>query len=212
MARNVTRKRKPARRKATAARKSPPARKSSAPGTRGARRPAARTKRVSAATKGRAAKKVSPVPKGYHTLNAHLWVKEAERALDFYREALGAQVRAVMRGPGGRGVMHAALRVGDSTIMLADEWPGMHERAPQTAGATTAALYVYVPNADALFARAVKAGAEVMMPVADMFWGDRMGKLKDPFGHVWSVATRKEELSEAEIGRRSAAYFASLKQ
>jgi uncharacterized glyoxalase superfamily protein PhnB len=155
------------------------------------------------------AKKVSPVPKGYRTVNAHLWVKEGKNAVAFYERALGAEVLTLKHGPGGQGVIHAALRIGDSVVMLADEWPGNHERAPATAGGTTASLYLYVPDADALFERAVKASAEVMSPMMDAFWGDRMGKVKDPYGHVWSLSTRKENLSDEEIDRRGAAWFAS---
>lgn len=165
-----------------------------------------------ALVKKAARKRVSPVPAQYHNVNAHLWVKNADEALGFYKKALGVKVLGVMRGPGGQGVMHAEMRLGDTLVMLADEWPDMHERSPAASRGTTASLYCYVPNCDALFKRALRAGAKEMMPMADQFWGDRMGKFEDPFGHVWSIATRKEEPTVKEVVRRQEAFFASMRE
>lgn len=178
-----------------------------APAKRGAMKKMARKP---AAKKVAARKRVAPVPARYRTVNTHLWVKDVDSALTFYAKALGAKVGPVMRGPGGKGVMHAEMRIGDTLIMLADEWPGIHERSPETAQATTASLYCYVANCDALFSRAVRAGGKEVMPMADMFWGDRMGKLQDPFGHVWSIATHKEDPTPKEVMKRQEQWFASM--
>jgi len=180
-----------------------------------AKKPAAR-KRSSPRTVKKSAlkkstrKRVPAVPARYRTVNAHLWVKNTDEALAYYAKGLGAKVVAVMRGPGGKGVMHAEMRVGDTVVMLADEWPGIHERAPASAQATTASLYCYVPNCDTAYSRAIQAGGKEIFPLADMFWGDRMGKFQDPFGHVWTIATHKEDPTPKEIARRQEHWFASM--
>lgn len=141
-----------------------------------------------------------PIPDGYHSLTPYLTVRDAARAIEFYKQAFGATERGVMKGPDGK-VMHAELMIGDSIVMLADEYPDMGVVSPQTVGGSGSGLHIYVENVDSSFERAVKAGANVEMPVADMFWGDRYGKLKDPFGHRWSIATHTADLSMEEMDK-----------
>ncbi len=141
---------------------------------------------------------VKPVPDGYHTLTPFLTVRDAARAIEFYKQAFGAVERGVMKGPDGK-VMHAELKIGDSIIMLSDEFPEFGTLSPQSTGGSPMGLHIYVDGVDAAFDRAVKAGAEVEMPVMDQFWGDRYGKLKDPFGHKWSIATHTKDLSMDEM-------------
>jgi PhnB protein len=143
---------------------------------------------------------VQAVPKGYHTLTPYLTVRDAARAIEFYKQAFGAKEKGVMKGPDGK-VMHAELVIGDSIVMLADEFPEFGSLSPQTTGGTGSGLHIYVENVDAAFDQAVKAGARAEMPVADMFWGDRYGKLVDPFGHKWSIATHTADLSMEEMKR-----------
>ena len=143
---------------------------------------------------------VKPVPEGYHTITPHLIVRDAARAIEFYKQAFGAKERGVMKGPDGK-VMHAEMQIGDSIVMLADEMPEFGSRSPQSIGGSPTGLHIYTDNVDAAFDRAVKAGAQVEMPVMEQFWGDRYGKLKDPFGHSWSVATHVKDLSAEEMKR-----------
>jgi PhnB protein len=141
---------------------------------------------------------VKPIPDGYHTLTPFLTVRDAARAIEFYKAAFGAQERGVMKGPDGK-IMHAELKIGDSIIMLSDEFPEYGALSPLSTGGVGLGLHIYVDGVDAAFDRAVKAGAEVEMPVMDQFWGDRYGKLKDPFGHKWSIATHTKDLSMDEM-------------
>jgi PhnB protein len=151
-----------------------------------------------------------PVPDGFNTVNVYLVVKDARAALDFYQKAFGAEKVTHMAGPGGKGTMHAEMRIGNSTIMLTDENPQWGMKSPKTLGGSPASVHIYTPNADAMFERAVTAGCEATMPIMDAFWGDRYGKVKDPFGHEWGIATHKEDLSEQEIGKRAAKWFAEM--
>ena len=144
---------------------------------------------------------VKPIPEGYHSVTPYLMVHDAARALDFYRRAFGAAEVVRMDGPGGK-VMHAEIRIGDSFVMLADEQPGAISKSPQALGATTSGLVVYVEDADEQFGKAVAAGATVNRPMADQFYGDRSGTVTDPFGHVWTVATHKEDVTPDEMRRR----------
>ena len=141
---------------------------------------------------------VQPIPKGYHTITPFMTVRDAARAIEFYKQAFGAKERGVMKGPEGK-VMHAELVIGDSIIMLADEFPDFGSLSPQSIGGSGTGLHIYIEDVDSAFDRAVKAGATVEMPVADMFWGDRYGKLRDPFGHKWSIGTHKADLSMEEM-------------
>jgi PhnB protein len=153
-----------------------------------------------------------PVPEGMHTVTTHLWFNgNGSEAVEFYQKAFGAELAGpVATGPGGKGVMHALLKLGDSHIMVADTWPGSWEQGPQ--GSATAGLWVYVDDCDALFARAVEAGCESIMAPMDAFWGDRMGKVKDPFGHGWAIATSQWVLTPEEIQQRFQEWMASMQQ
>jgi len=142
-----------------------------------------------------------PIPQGYHSATPYLTLNDAARAIEFYKRAFGAQEVMRMDGPDGK-IGHAELKIGDSIIMLGDEMPGMGNRSPQSLGGTTSGILLYVENADTVFKQAVSAGAQVEAPLADMFWGDRYGRLKDPFGHSWSVATHKEDVAPAEMSKR----------
>jgi PhnB protein len=141
---------------------------------------------------------VEAIPKGYHTLTPYMTVRDAARAIEFYKQAFGAVEKGVMKGPDGK-IMHAELRIGDSIFMLADEFPQFGSMSPLSTGGSGMGLHIYVEDVDSAFDRAVKAGATVDMPVMDMFWGDRYGKLADPFGHKWSIATHKADLSMEEM-------------
>ena len=141
---------------------------------------------------------VPAIPKGYHTITPYMTVRDAARAIEFYKQAFGAKEKGVMKGPDGK-VMHAELVIGDSIIMLADEFPEFGSLSPQSTGGSGTGLHIYIEDVDSAFDRAVKAGATVEMPVADMFWGDRYGKLRDPFGHKWSIGTHKADLSMEEM-------------
>jgi PhnB protein len=143
---------------------------------------------------------VKPIPEGYHTLTPFLTVRDAVRAIEFYKEAFGAKERGIMKSPDGK-VMHAELMIGDSIIMLSDEWPEFGALSPLSSGGAGMGLHIYVDGVDAAFDRAVKAGAQIEMPVTDQFWGDRYGKLKDPFGHKWSIATHTKDMSSDEMKR-----------
>jgi PhnB protein len=146
---------------------------------------------------------VKPIPDGYHSVTPYLIVKGGVRAIEFYKTAFGATELARMMQPDGR-VGHAEIKIGDSPVMLADEFPEMGQRSPQTIGGTPVSLMIYVPDVDAVVARAVAAGAELTRPVADQFYGDRTGGVTDPFGHAWFIATHKEDLSMEELQRRAA--------
>lgn len=151
---------------------------------------------------------VRKVPGGYHTLTPYLVVKGAAEAIEFYKKAFGAEELMRLPGPDGRTIMHAELRMGDSRLMLTDECPEMGSRSPLGLGATASSILIYSHDVDALFKRAVGAGAASIMAPQDMFWGDRWCLLKDPFGHDWQIATHEEDLTPEEIRRRAAAHFA----
>jgi uncharacterized glyoxalase superfamily protein PhnB len=148
-----------------------------------------------------------PIPEGFHTMAPHIIVRGAAQAIDYYKKAFGAEEVMRMPGPDGKTVMHAELKIGDSMLMVCDEFPDMGCKGPQSIGGTPVTLHLYVPDVDAAFQRAIKAGAQVTMPVTDMFWGDRYGKLKDPFGHEWSVATHKIDVTPEECAKAAASAF-----
>ena len=145
-------------------------------------------------------------PDGYHTATPYLIVRDGARAIEFYQQAFGAVEIMRFRAPGGK-IGHAEFKIGDSPIMLADEWPECDARSPQTIGGTPVGLLLYVEDCDAVFDRAVAAGAKVFMPVKDQFYGDRSGTVIDPFGHKWTIATHKEDIPLEEMQRRAAAMF-----
>ena len=154
---------------------------------------------------------VNPIPTGYHTVTPALVVRNGKQALEFYKQAFGANVLGAMYMPDGK-LMHAEIQIGDSRIMLGEESPEMGAVSPQTLGGTPVALNIYTEDCDALFKRAIGAGATAKMPPADMFWGDRYGKVGDPFGHGWGILTRKENVSEADMGRRAQEWMSSMKK
>ena len=149
------------------------------------------------------------IPDGYHTLTPYMTVRDAARAIEFYKQAFGAQERGVMKGPDGK-VMHAELRIGDSILMLGDEQPQFGALSPQSTGGAGMGLHIYTEDVDSAFDRAVKAGATVEMPVTDMFWGDRYGKLVDPYGQKWSIATHKRDVSREEMEEAQKAFMQQM--
>jgi PhnB protein len=148
---------------------------------------------------------VKPIPDGFHTVTPYLIIKGAARAIDFYKKALGAEELFRMALDDGQ-IGHAEIKIGDSPIMLADEHPEMGYRAPHSIGGTPVSIVLYVPDVDARFKKAIAAGAESLRPVQDQFYGDRSGTLVDPFGHVWTIATHKEDVAPDELERRAEAF------
>lgn len=143
--------------------------------------------------------KPKPIPDGMHTVTPHLICAGAADAIEFYKKAFGAQELVRLPGPDGK-LMHACIRIGDSAIMMADEFPSCGEsKSPKSLQGTPVVLHLYVADADAFAKRAVDAGARLVMPVTDMFWGDRYGQVEDPFGHRWSIATHVRDLTIDEI-------------
>jgi len=154
------------------------------------------------------AMKVKSVPEGFTTLTAHIVVKGAAKALEFYKKAFGAEEIARMEMPGGS-IGHAEMQIGNARFMLCDEFTGYEgPMAPSSLKGTTLSLHLYLDNVDAAFKRAVDAGARSLMPPADMFWGDRYSKVVDPFGHVWGIATHIKDVSPAECAEAAKAFFA----
>ena len=152
---------------------------------------------------------VKAVPQGFHTLTPHLVVRNADQAIEFYKKAFGAEVIGdVARMPNGK-VMHALLRIGDSNLMLNDEMPEMGAMAPAS-GSSPVTIHIYTPDVDAAFNRATSAGAQVKMPLADQFWGDRYGVVTDPSGHQWSIAAHVKDLSPDEIQRNMKETMANM--
>jgi PhnB protein len=149
-------------------------------------------------------------PDGYHAITPYLICHDATKAIEFYKAAFGATELMRMPAPGGK-IGHAELKIGDSPIMLADEAPQMGYRSPKSIGSTPVSLLLYVENVDGVVERAVSLGAQLQKPVEDQFYGDRMGTVVDPFGHVWSVATHKEDVSMEEMSRRAAKLHGSDK-
>ena len=152
---------------------------------------------------------VKAIPDGYHTVTPVLTVRNGVKAVEFYKRAFGAREVFRMDGPDGK-LMHAELKIGDSTIMLGEENPQWGCQSPESLKGTPVSLYLYVPDADAAFAQATAAGAKALKPVDDMFWGDRQGEVTDPFGHRWSLATHKEDLTPEQISQRAQEFFAGL--
>ena len=144
---------------------------------------------------------VSPIPDGYHSITPYLIVKEAAKAIDFYKRAMGATEVLVLDGPGGT-IMHAEIKIGDSHVMLADEFPDMNILAPQNPGNCGVGICLYVPNVDEAVATAIDAGCQVQRPLEDQFYGDRSATLEDPFGHRWTISTHIEDVSHDEIRER----------
>lgn len=155
------------------------------------------------------ANKPKAIPEGTHTITAHLSIRGAGAAIEFYQKAFGAQVLGVNKTPDGK-VMHATLKIGDSRLMLADEFPGMGTPSPQALGGSPVVLNVYVEDVDSLWNRAIAAGAKVTMPLDNQFWGDRYGQIVDPFGQSWALGSHVEDVAPEEMERRAKAIFAQF--
>lgn len=147
---------------------------------------------------------VKPIPEGYHSVTPYLVVKGAAKAIEFYKQAFGATETLRMPHPDGR-IAHAELKIGDSTIMLADEFPERNIRGPESLGGSPVMIHLYIGDVDGVARRAVALGAKEIRPVQNQFYGDRSGMFSDPFGHQWNISTHVEDLSPEEIGKRAAA-------
>jgi PhnB protein len=154
---------------------------------------------------------VKPIPEGFHTATPTLVVKNAAQAIDYYKKVFGAEELMRMPSPDGK-ISHAEIKVGDSKIFLSDEFPQHGGKSPQTLGGFTGGIYLYVPDVDKVFDKAIAAGGKSAMPVTDMFWGDRHGNFIDPFGHSWGVSTHTEDLSQEEMEKRAQAFYAEMEQ
>lgn len=152
---------------------------------------------------------VKPIPEGYNTLTPYLAVEDAERAIEFYKDAFGADEILRMPGPDGK-IAHAELQFGDSKLMLSDPFPQSNVRPPSERGGPTASIFMYCEDVDAMFEQGKRAGATVVMELENMFWGDRFGTLVDPFGQVWSLSQHVEDLSPEQIAERSKAAMAEM--
>jgi PhnB protein len=152
---------------------------------------------------------VKPIPEGFHTLTPYLAVENAADAIEYYKQAFGAEEKFRMEAPGGK-IGHAELQIGDSLVMLSDPFPQSSTKAPSELGATTSSVFMYVEDVDAVVKQAVDAGATVTMEVADQFWGDRFGTITDPFGHMWSIATHIEDVPPQEMAERAKAAMAAM--
>jgi PhnB protein len=147
------------------------------------------------------------IPDGFHSINSYLVVRNAPKAIEFYKKAFNAEERFRMQGPDGNTIMHADLKLGDSVFMLTEESAEMKALSPESVGGSPVSMYVYVNDVDAIFNQAVSEGATVLKPVTDQFYGDRSGYLRDPFGHLWSIATHKKDLSPDELRKAGQAIF-----
>jgi PhnB protein len=152
---------------------------------------------------------VKPVPEGYNTVTPYLAVDDASAAIEYYKKAFGAKERVRMDTPDGK-IGHAEVEIGDSLVMLSDPFPQATTRPPAELGGTSASVFLYVDDVDAVVRRAVDAGATVTMDVADQFWGDRFGSIRDPFGHIWSIATHVEDVSPEEMAERAKQAMAAM--
>ena len=152
---------------------------------------------------------VNPIPAGYHSATPYLIVKGAARALAYYKKAFGAKERVRMEAPDGK-IGHAELEIGDSLVMLSDPFPQASTTPPKELGGTSAGVFLYVEDVDAVVKQAVDAGATVAMEVSDQFWGDRFGSVTDPFGHLWSIATHVEDVPPEEMAERAKEAMAAM--
>ncbi len=153
---------------------------------------------------------VKAVPAGRHTATPALIIRGAAEAIEFYKAAFGAVEVSRFTAPDGKGIMHAEIKIGDSSIMLCDEFPNCGGMSPTTAGGSTGSVYLYLDDVDSVYHKAVSAGAKGDMPPVNMFWGDRFGKVTDPFGHSWSLATHLEDLTHDEVARRGQEFMARM--
>jgi PhnB protein len=152
-----------------------------------------------------------PIPDGFYTITPQITVSDGVKAIEFYKRAFDAHEIGRFMTPDGKSVMHAQLKIGNSMLMLGGEHPPQC-LSPKSRGGTSVSLYLYLENADAAFDRAVKAGCTVKMPMSDQFWGDRFGQVEDPFGHQWSFATHKQDLTQDQIAEKARAFFAKMEK
>jgi len=155
---------------------------------------------------------VKSIPDGYSTVTPSFTFKDSKKAIEFYKKALGAKVLDVFPDPTGLGIMHATIQIGNSIVMMGDESPGQSCKSAETLGSSPISLFVYVTNADAAFKQAVDAGGTATMPVADMFWGDRAGSIRDPFGYTWMIATHKQDLTQEQVRKGAEVFFSQMAQ
>lgn len=151
---------------------------------------------------------IKAIPEGYHSVTPMIMAKDARKAIEFYKRAFGADEHYAMPGPDGKGVMHAELQIGNSIFMMGEEHPQESCKSAETMGGSPVSFYLYVENVDDAFKTAVAAGAAVQMPVEEMFWGDRVGTVQDPFGYNWTIATHTRDLTQQEIQQGAQAFFA----
>ncbi len=153
-----------------------------------------------------------PIPEGYHAVTPSFTFKNSEKAIEFYKKAFGAKVLDLFPNLNGSGIMHATIQIGNSIIMMGDEMPASENcaKSAETLGSSPISLYVYVSDVDAAFKQAVAAGGTATMPVADMFWGDRVGQIRDPFGYLWMIATHKQDLIPEQVRKGAEAFFARM--
>jgi PhnB protein len=152
---------------------------------------------------------VKPIPEGYHSVTPDLTLKDSLKAIKFYKKAFGAKEMGIFPSPDGKSTMHATIKIGDSIIMMGDERPGQSCESAETLGASPVSLFIYVPDVDKVFNQAVDAGAEITMPLDDMFWGDRCGSVKDPFGYSWMIATHTRDMTREEVQKGAESFFAA---
>ena len=150
-----------------------------------------------------------PIPDGFHSATPSLVVSDSKKAIEFYKKAFGANEIYQFPGPDGK-IMHAMVQIGDSFIMMSDEFPDMGCKSPKSIGGTPVTIYLYVENADKIFNQAVNAGAKVTMPIMDAFWGDRYGQVIDPYGHSWAIATHKKDMSPEELRKAGEEFFCNM--
>jgi PhnB protein len=152
------------------------------------------------------------IPEGFHSVTPSFTFKNTEKALEFYKKAFNAEPVNIFPHPNGQGIMHASLKIGNSIIMMGDEMHGSENcaKSAETIGSSPIGLFLYVSDVDSAFAQAVAAGGQAVMPVTEMFWGDRVGQVKDPFGYSWMIATHTQDLAQAEITKRAEEFFSSF--
>jgi PhnB protein len=154
--------------------------------------------------------KANPIPEGFHSVTPHLIVRDAAKAIEWYGKAFGAKERFRMPGPDGRTIMHAEIQIGNSIVMMGEENPSMGCSSPKALNGSPVTMMIYTTNCDQTFQQAVSAGATANMPPMDMFWGDRYGRLTDPFGHQWAIATHQKDLTPQEIEKGQKEFFAQM--
>jgi PhnB protein len=154
--------------------------------------------------------KVKPIPEGYHSITPSVTFKDSLKAIKFYKKAFGAKEMEIFPSLNGKGTMHATMKIGNSIMMMGDERSNQNCRSAESLGSSPVSFYIYVPNVDDVFRKAVEAGTEITMPLDDMFWGDRCGSLKDPFGYTWMIATHIHDLSREEIREGAELFFTAM--